>query len=151
MNWKLFFSLLLVCSLFTGTAQAQDKEDVESDMYPTKESVAAELFEYAEQLNDRCPIIHGGDWIIKSITLVGERYALVDLQAPSALSMVFSSLTGDSSNVKQVWVKQLKQYGGQWTRFVKLLAQADRPLVLIVTPDESSKSAIMTLQPSDFR
>lgn len=151
MNWKQFFSLLLACFLFTMAARAQDKVKVVDDIYPTKESVAAELDEYSEQLNDKCPIIYSGDWIIKSITMVGDRYALVDLQAPSTLSMVFSSLTGNTDNVKQVWGKQLRQYGEQWNRFAKLLVRAGRPVVLIVQPDGNPKSALMTLQPSDLR
>lgn len=151
MNWKQFFSLLLACFLCTMAAWAQDKVEEVDDIYPTKESVAAELDEYSEQLNDKCPIIYGGDWIIKSITMVGDRYALVDLQAPSTLSMVFSSLTGNTDNVKQVWGKQLRQYGEQWNRFAKLLVRAGRPVVLIVQPDGNPKSAIMTLQPSDLR
>ena len=103
----------------------------EFDKMPVDEAIKF-LDEYSEQLNDKCPIIYGGDWIIKSITMVGDRYALVDLQAPSTLSMVFSSLTGNTDNVKQVWGKQLRQYGEQWNRFAKLLVRAGRPVVLIV-------------------
>ena len=103
MNWKQFFSLLLACFLFTMAARAQDKVEVVDDIYPTKESVAAELDD------------------------------------------------GNTDNVKQVWGKQLRQYGEQWNRFAKLLVRAGRPVVLIVQPDGNPKSAIMTLQPSDLR
>ena len=82
--------------------------------------------------------------------MVGDRYALVDIQLPSNLSMFLSSLSGNKDNVKQLWIRQLKMYGEPWNRFVKMMVEADRRIVVNLRPQGSEDTALMTFSPSDF-
>lgn len=108
--------------------------------------------DYIEELNAQCPIEYKDDWGLNSLTMVGERYALVDVMIPSSLSMFLSTLTGEGENVKRMWIKQLKQYGEQWNRLVDLLVAKDRRLVVLLRPEDcdDEEIAFLTFFPSDF-
>ncbi len=118
-----------------------------------QDSAAVALNEYIEELNEQCPIgiENKDDWPINSCTMVEDRYALVDISLPPNLSMVLAPLTADNDNAKQLWIKQLKQYGKRWDRLVELLVAADRRLILNLCPGDPRSSALVTLQPSDFK
>ena len=132
---RIFLCLSLL--LFPVFDFAQDDEVVDID-------------EYVEQLNDMCPISYTGGWGINSFTMVGDRYALVDLKLPANVSMFLSSLTSNTDNVKRLWIRQLKDYGEPWNRFVDLMVENNRRLVLNLRPEGSNKTALITLLPSDF-
>lgn len=134
-GFRLFF--LIVVLLFPIMAHAQDTTAVSVD-------------EYVEELNDKCPISYGDKWAVNSFTMVGDRYALVDIQLPSNLSMFLSSLSGNKNNVKQLWIRQLKMYGEPWNHFVKMMVEADRRIVVNLRPQGSEDTALMTFFPSDF-
>lgn len=131
------FSILLLTLFFSIQGQAQDTTTVSLD-------------DYVEELNAECPVNYDGDWGVNSYTMVGDRYALVDLKLPANLSMFLSSFGANTSNVKQLWIKQLKQYGDRWNRFVDMMVQADRRIILNLHPEGSKKTALITLKPKDF-
>ena len=149
MDRKPFFALLLLLLMFTGAIQAQNQQAGQPTADDHTTLIDPDVDKYTEQLNDLCPF-HKDDWVVKSVTMVGDRYALLDLQAPSSLSMVFPTVTENKDNVKKMWIRQLKQYGDKWNQYIKLLTLADRPLVLILTAEGGPKSAILTIQPSNF-
>jgi len=130
--------LLLAVLLFPLSGLAQDKTAVDID-------------QYVEELNDLCPIVYKDGWGVNSFTMVGSRYALVDIQLPASLSMILSSLSSDEENVKQLWIRQLKDYGDNWNRFVDLMVEADRSIVVNLRPGDTDETALITFHPSDFR
>ena len=129
---------LILAMLIPLLAQAQEPATVDVD-------------EYIEQLNSKCPISDQDGWAICSFTMVGDRYALVDLQLPENLSMVLGALSSDNDNVRRLWIKQLKQYGEPWTRFVDLMVEADRRIIINLRPEGVRKTPLLTLSPSDFK
>lgn len=106
--------------------------------------------EYVEELNAMCPIEYKDDWAMNSLTMVEDRYALVDIQLPSNLSMFLSTLTTEGDNVKRLWIKQLKDFGERWKRFVDLMVKADRRICVSLRPKGSDETALITLLPTDF-
>jgi len=138
MRKRIFFMILLSILLQPALCGAQ-------------EAVAQDVEARVEELNDMCPIDFGDDWGVNSFTMVGDRYALVDIKLPSSLSMVLSSFSDESNgNVKRFWVKQLNQYGDLWNDFVDMMVAADRRIVISLHP-VGSKTALLTFYPSDFR
>lgn len=133
--WKLFG--LFVLLLFPLLAHSQDTTTVDLD-------------KYVEQVNAQCPILYSDSWSINSFTPVGINYVLVDVHMPSNLSMFLSTLTEDKDNVKRMWIRQLKQYGERWNKFVDVMVDNDRRIVLNLCPEGSDESALITLLPSDF-
>lgn len=130
--------LLVLTMLFPMNSQGQDKGTVD-------------LGEYVEELNSQCPVIKES-WGIGSITMVGDNYALVDVLLPSNLSMFLSSLTSSNrENVRQLWIKQLKQFGEPWSRLVNTMVQTDRRIIVNLRPEGSDETALVTLYPSDFK
>lgn len=132
---KLF--CLIAVLLFPIMARAQD-------------TTAVSIDEYVEELNAQCPISYSDNWGVNSFTMVGNRYALVDVQLPSNLSMILSSLTADTDNVKKLWIRQLGQYGEQWNRFVDMMVEADRRIIINLRPGDSENTALITFYPTDF-
>ena len=65
--------------------------------------------------------------------------------------MVFSLLTEDTDNVKQMWIKQLKCFGERWNRFVNLMVENDRRIIVNLHPENSDETALITFSPSDFK
>ena len=49
--------------------------------------------EFVEELNALRPISYDEDWGANSFTMVGDRYALVDIKVPDNLQMVLNMLT----------------------------------------------------------
>ena len=133
LKWS-FFAVLLLAPLWCC---AQEEE-------------SADLDRYVEEVNSLCPIDYGDDWGIGSMTMVGDRYALVDVLLPANMSMVLSSFSGKSRNVRRLWVRQLEQYGERWNRFVELMIEADRRIIISLRPKGSSDTAFVYLSPVDF-
>ena len=133
------FGLLLALTvlLFPSLGLAQDSETVDLDAY-------------VEALNDSCPIFYDGGWGVNSFTMVGDRYALVDVMLPANLSMILSSFSSNRDNVKRLWIRQFDDYGEQWHRFVDLMVEAGRPVVVNLRPEGSTETALVTFRPSDF-
>lgn len=134
---KLLFSLVVVL-LFPMAAFAQDSTRVDID-------------DYVEELNSACPIPFNDSWGANSFTMVGDNYVLVDLQVPTNLSMVLSVLTDDTENAKQMWIKQLSGYGEPWTRFVELMVENERRIVVNLRPKDREETALITFYPDDFK
>lgn len=111
----------------------------------------SDLNDYVEQLNDQCPIKYKDDWGINSFTMVGDRYALVDLQLPSNLAMFLPSLSSNADNVKQLWIKQLSLYGERWTDFVDKMVDAGRSVIVNLRPKGCDETYLITFIPSDFK
>lgn len=120
-------------------------------MTHAQDTTAVSFDEYVEQLNAKCPIDDEGRWSIRSITMVGDRYALVDFQMPENMSMVLPALSKDSENVKRLWIKQLKQFGQPWNHFVDLMVEAERRIIVILNPEGTRKPPMLTLNPADFK
>ncbi len=137
LRYRLLFCLFLA-SLFPLDISAQ-------------ESTSAGLIDCVEELNAECPLLHRDDWSVNSFTMVGDRYALADIKVPAGLSMVFSLLTEDTDNVKQMWIKQLKCFGERWNRFVNLMVEHDRRIIVNLHPENSDETALITFSPSDFK
>ena len=129
----LFF---LVFMVYSPQARAQSENTVD-------------LEKYVERLNSQCPLDHGDEWGINSFTLVGS-YALVDVMVPSNLAMFMPSLTGDSDNVKRVWIKQLATFGNRWKRFAEKMVDIERSIVINLRPKGSKQTYLITLLPTDF-
>ncbi len=138
MNKLLFLSCLAMAVLCPPGASAQAAADVD-------------VGQCVEQLNATCPIDYKGGWGIGSFTAVGDRYVLVDVQLPPNLAMFLSSLSGDKDSVKQLWIRQLSQFDGQWRQFVDTMVDARRRIILNLSPEGSDESALITLLPSDFK
>ncbi|MBQ9555709.1 MAG: hypothetical protein IJV05_05745 [Muribaculaceae bacterium] len=117
-------------------AQVQDSTDVDT---------------YVTQLNAQCPIDFTDGWGVNSFTMVGDRYALVDIKTPSNLSMILSSISSGTDNVKRLWIRQLKQYGDRWNRFVDRMVDADLRIILNLHPEGSRETALIIFYPSDFK
>ena len=132
------FLCILVIWLFPLVGFAQDDTDVA-------------LKDYVEKLNDMCPIDYGDEWGFNSFTMVGDNYALVDLKLPSNLSMFLSSFGTNEENVKQMWIKQLAQYGDRWNHLTDLIQAAGKRLIVNLHPTGSNKTALITLLPTDFK
>jgi len=132
----LFFILILTLS-FPVAGNAQDAACVDVDTL-------------VEQLNAQCPIGHKDVWGINSFTMVGDRYALVDVKVPASLSMILSSFSDDTDNVKRLWIKELKEYGEEWNQFVDKMVEANRRIIINLHPEGSKNTALITLLPSDF-
>lgn len=128
---------LAVLLLFPLMAQAQD-------------NASKALDECIEELNAKCPLVYDVDWSINSFTSVGDRYELVDVEIPAVLSMFFTTLTTDTDNVKQLWVRQLNHFGKDWKRYVAAVTAANRRTVLNVHTRGSGESVLLTLYPSNF-
>ena len=111
----------------------------------------AGLDAFVAELNDQCPMAFDEDFTANSFTMVGGRYALVDIQAPAAVSMILPSLTVDTDNVKQLWISQLSGYGERWNRFVKLMVDAGCSIVVNLRPLGNDDTALITFRPSDFK
>ena len=111
----------------------------------------AELDAFVAELNDRCPMAFDEDFAANSFTMVGDRYALVDIQVPASLSMILPSLTADTDNVKQLWISQLSGYGEPWNRFVDLMVDAGCSIVVSLRPQGNDDTALITFRPSDFK
>lgn len=133
---------LLLCfilaSLFSLDVFAQDTTSVG-------------LVDSIEELNAQCPLRHRDDWSVNSFTMVGDRYALVDIQVPAGLSMVFSMLTDDTDNVKRMWIKQLECFGERWKRFVDKMVENDRRIIVNLHPEGSDETALITFTPDGFK
>ena len=138
MNRLLLLLCLAVAVLRPPGASAQAAAAVDAD-------------QCVERLNAMCPIDYKGGWGIGSFTAVGDRYVLVDVQLPPNLAMFLSSLSGDKDSVKQLWIKQLSQFDGQWRQFVDTMVDARRRIILNLSPEGSDESALITLLPSDFK
>lgn len=136
-KYKLLCFLLFLL-LFPMAAQAQDDADVA-------------LHEYIEKINDLCPIDYGDGWGVGSVTMVGDNYALLDFLLPANMTMVLSSFSSNRDNVKQLWIRQLEQYGERWNNLIDLLLKADRRLVINLRPDGYDDTPLITILPSDFR
>lgn len=117
----------------------------------SQDTTAVNLDDYVEQLNNSCPIKYGNAWAMNSFTMVGDRYVLVDVQMPSNLSMFLSTLTEDTDNVKQMWIRQLKLFGKPWKDFVDTMVENDRRIVVHMQPLDVDESALVTFLPSDFK
>ena len=109
-----------------------------------------DLYDYVEQLNAQCPIDYKEDWCINSFTMVGDRYALVDLQVPASLAMFLPSLSSNAGNVKQLWINQLVLFGDRWQDFVKSMVDADRRIVVNLHPKGCDETYLLTFLPADF-
>lgn len=131
------FCLIVVLLLFPIMACAQD-------------TTAVSIDEYVAELNAQCPISYSDNWGLNSFTMVDNRYALVDIQLPSNLSMILSSLTADTDNVRKLWIKQFEQYGERWNHFVDMMVEADRRIIINLRPGDSEDTALMTFWPTDF-
>ena len=129
LKYKLLCLLFLL--LFPMAAQGQDDADVA-------------LHEYIEKINDLCPGVG-------SVTMVGDNYALLDFLLPANMTMVLSSFSSNRDNVKQLWIRQLEQYGERWNNLIDLLLKADRRLVINLRPDGYDDTPLITILPSDFR
>ncbi len=119
-------------------------------MLCAQDQPATDVDAYVTELNDQCPISYRDGWGIGSFTMVGDRYALVDVLLPGNLSMFLSSLGADKDNVRQLWIRQLRDYGEPWNRFVDLMVEADRRIIINLRPKDSEKTALITFSPSDF-
>lgn len=132
-------AVFFLALLFPHAISAQDSTTVNVDAL-------------VEELNAECPIDFGDEWGINSFTMVGDRYALVDVLLPANLSMVLGMLSDESSdNVKRVWIKQLNYYGKKWNDFVNAMVNADRRIVVNLRPKGSKETALITFLPSDFQ
>lgn len=137
-KFKLLF-LLIVTWLSTMTVNGQEA------------TPHVNLVDSVEALNASCPISFGGDWGINSITMVGNNYSLVDIGVPASLSMVLNTLTRNSDNVKQMWVKQLESFGKQWKHLVNLMVENDCRIIVNLRPKDSEETALVTFLPTDFQ
>ena len=115
-----------------------------------QEETATNVDEFVEELNALCPISYDEDWGANSFTMVGDRYALVDIKVPDNLQMVLNMLTEDTDKVRKLWVNQLISFNSHWERLFAMMADADRPVVLNLRPGKA-KSSFITLLPSDMR
>lgn len=106
---------------------------------------------YVDSLNSQCPINYDDGWGVNSFTMVGDRYALVDVKLPATLSMFLSRLGSNTQNVKKMWVGQLKQFGEQWNHFVDRMVEAGCNIVINLRPEGSDKTALLTFCPADFK
>ena len=70
---------------------------------------------------------------------------------PANMTMVLSSFSSNRDNVKQLWIRQLEQYGERWNNLIDLLLKADRRLVINLRPDGYDDTPLITILPSDFR
>ena len=137
-RFKLLFLLIVAC-LSTMTVDAQEVTS------------HANLVDSVEALNASCPIFYGSDWGINSITMVGNNYSLVDIGVPASLSMVLNTLTQNSDNVKQMWIKQLESFGVQWKHLVNLMVENNCRIIVNFRPKESEETALVTFLPTDFQ
>lgn len=115
-----------------------------------QEATAGNLNQYVEELNSQCPIHFETDWGVNSFTMVGDNYALVDVMLPANTSMILSSFSSNSKQVKNLWIRQFQQYGEKWNGFVDTMVKADRRIVLNLRPKSSDETALITFFPSDF-
>ena len=114
-------------------------------------SSIGDMAAYVDSLNSQCPINYDDEWGVNSFTMVGDRYALVDVKLPANLSMFLSRLGSNTDNVKKMWVGQLKQFGDPWNRFVDRMVEAGCNIVINLRPEGSDKTALLTFCPADFK
>lgn len=105
---------------------------------------------YVAELSAQCPIACGDDWTVTSVTADVDT-AWVELEAPGVLGIFLSTLTEDSPGVKRLWKNQMLGFGQQWVRLVDLLVEADRPMVLVIRPQDSDSSSSVIFSPEDLK
>lgn len=107
------------------------------------------LADSVEQLNEQCPLRDKDGVGFDSFTMLGDSCALVDVILPTNLAMVLDVLTEDREAVRLMWIRQFT--GDPWDRLVKLMVEADLPIVLCLRPEGRKKTARVTLYPADFK
>lgn len=138
---KLGFLYLLIIMLFPAMAAAQDTpEDGEQDL--DIESLVVEM-------NSRCPIDYGDEWVVTSVTMDADT-AYIDILVPSQLKMFMSSLVGEGANVKRLWMNQLTAFDKCWRTMADKLAADNRFLVLLLRPGDDEDPAMVIIRPTDF-
>ena len=105
---------------------------------------------YIAALNDECPIVYNDDWSVLSFDASGDT-AFARIEVPATLTFFMKSLTGNSDNVKQLWKRQLKQFGSSWNAFIRRVKADKRTLVIEVIPKDSKTSAFITFSPDDLK
>ena len=133
-----FCLTLMLALLFPAGGQAQ-------------EATAIDVDACVEELNAQCPVSFRDDWGVNSFTTVEDRYVLVDIKVPANLSMILSSLSSDTDNVKRLWIKQLAEYSDMWKQFADKMVEAGRPIIINLHPKGKNNTALITLMPSDFK
>lgn len=136
-RYHLFF--LIVALLLPAMAFSQDDDDE----YLNFDAYIAEL-------NSQCPIVYNTEWSVLSFAASGDT-AFAKIEVPSTITYFLSALTGDKENVKELWKKQLLQFGKVWRDFIRRLKYDKRTLVIELIPQESDTSAIMTFSPEDLK
>jgi len=128
---RLLIALLLMFLPVAGFAQEQEVENLDV---------------YVWQLNAQCPYQVENMWAITSIMSIGDTVS-VSIQAPALLKGFLSQLTEDTDNVKRMWTDQLMHYGDSWKHLVGLIVGEHRWLQIILTPEESTRSAAVVVGP----
>ena len=102
------------------------------------------------ELNARCPIEHTDGWAILSFNDQSDT-TRIELAYPNVLGGFLPSLTVNTKNAKQLWVRQMHMFGEEWKAFVRKLIAARRTLVLVFTLDAGEPPvATIALTPEDF-
>ena len=134
---KLFVILLcLLASAFpiTGIAQEENVLDLDTCI---------------ERMSTQCPVSVGEGWAINSVQDDGEAIT-IELGTPASLKGFLTMLTGDSDNVKRLWIRHVLQFGGQWETLIKQLEAKGRSLKLLLKPAGTDEPAVILITPEDI-
>ncbi len=107
------------------------------------------LDDYIGQVNGRCPIDLGEEWYINGLAIQADTVVLA-LKVPSSIKYFLSELTGDSDNVKRLWLRQLKQFADVWTPLLDLLRKEGRPFRLDIMLGDLRPAAALRYSPADL-
>ena len=121
---KLFILVLLVVSLCPAIGLAQDDDTIDFGAI-------------VEQMSAQCPY-EDGNWAVTTVAMTGDTI-VVEIEAPASISGFLPSFTGNSMNVKRLWVEHIMGYGDDLKHLVELMAEEGKPLLLTIRPKKSEE------------
>lgn len=116
----------------------------------SQEEAQISFEDFITELNSECPIVYNTEWAVISFDVSGDT-AFAKVEVPSSLTYFLSSLTGNSDNVKQLWKKQLDQFGQTWRTFIRRIKRDKRLLVVELIPQYSETTARITFTTEDLK
>ena len=107
------------------------------------------LNDYVAELNEKCPITFADGWTVNSFVAKDDNVTVEITVAPS-IDAYIPYLAANGDQVKQMWLRQMQQYGPMWNTLIDLAVNNNLAVVITLKATSSDATASFTFHPSDF-